>query len=146
MVTRRAIGTCCVALLLFAATLAGSVSEVADAAMKADKQTLRSLLQRRVDVNTPQADGATALHWAVWREDPEMVTMLIRAGANVNGGTKEQYPPLFIAAAAGHVEVVRELIAAGSDANQIAKVRWEAFPSSPLCSMGASSPAPICGD
>ena len=41
---------------LFAAT-----SDVADAAMKRDKSALRSLLQRKADVNVPQVDGTTAM-------------------------------------------------------------------------------------
>src|SRR5437867_10240797 len=44
-------------------------SDVADAVMKGDKAALRTLLQQKADVNAPQADGATALHWAVFRGD-----------------------------------------------------------------------------
>jgi hypothetical protein len=33
----------------------------------------------------PQVDGATALHWAVYRDDPEAADWLIRAGAKVDG-------------------------------------------------------------
>jgi ankyrin repeat protein len=44
---------------------AAGPSQVADAVMKGDKAALRALLQRKADVNAPQVDGATALHWAV---------------------------------------------------------------------------------
>jgi ankyrin repeat protein len=37
-----------------------------------------------VDVNAPEPDGTTALHWAVQRNDIDLVTRLIRAGAKVN--------------------------------------------------------------
>ena len=40
-------------------------SDVADAAMRGDKAAVRALLAQKADVNAPQADGATALHWAV---------------------------------------------------------------------------------
>ncbi len=36
---------------------------LADAVAQQDKDATRALLRRRADVNTPQADGATALHW-----------------------------------------------------------------------------------
>jgi len=39
-------------------------SDVADAAMKGDKAAVRTLIQQKADVNAPQPDGATALHWA----------------------------------------------------------------------------------
>src|SRR5437016_9627102 len=67
----------CIAALNFAA----GRSDVADAAMKGDKATLRTLLQQKADVNALQVDGATALHWAVYRDDLEMTDLLIRAGA-----------------------------------------------------------------
>src|SRR5713101_9921307 len=40
---------------------AASRSEVADAVMKGDRTAVRTLLQRKADVNAPQVDGATAL-------------------------------------------------------------------------------------
>ncbi len=61
-------------------------SEVADAAMHGDKSALRALLQQKADVNAPQADGTTALHWAVRANDLEMTDMLLRAGAHPVGG------------------------------------------------------------
>ena len=44
-------------------------SDVADAVMRGDTAAVRVLLGQRADVNAPQADGSTALHWAVYRSD-----------------------------------------------------------------------------
>ncbi len=56
-------------------------SGVADAVMSGDRTAVRALLQKKADVNAAQVDGATALHWAVHRDDLEMADLLIRAGA-----------------------------------------------------------------
>src|SRR5687767_5605266 len=42
-----------------------------------------SSADQRVDVNAADADGSTALHWAVWGDSLETTGELIRAGANV---------------------------------------------------------------
>ena len=55
----------CVFALLSISNLHAAGSEVADAVMRQNKEALRSLLLRKVDVNVPQVDGTTALHWAV---------------------------------------------------------------------------------
>ena len=67
----RRILACCVALLMPAASLldAAAASDVADAAMNGNKEAVRSLLQRKADVNAPQIDGTTALDWAVRSDD-----------------------------------------------------------------------------
>jgi hypothetical protein len=57
-------------LLVSALLSAAGRSEVADAVMNGDRAALGALLQRKADVNAPQADGATALHWAVYRTMP----------------------------------------------------------------------------
>ena len=48
---------------------AAGKSDVADAAMRGDKAAVQTLIAQKADVNAPQADGATALHWAVYRGD-----------------------------------------------------------------------------
>jgi ankyrin repeat protein len=45
-----------------------------------DVAAVRSLVQARADVNAPEGDGTTALHWAVQADDVE-VTMALSRGA-----------------------------------------------------------------
>jgi len=48
-------------------------SDVADAAAKGDKAAVRALITAKADVNAPQVDGATALHWAIYRDDEDQI-------------------------------------------------------------------------
>ena len=45
-------------------------SPLADAVQRGDASTIQALLKKKIDVNAPQANGATALHWAAYRETP----------------------------------------------------------------------------
>ena len=101
----------CIAALNFAA----GRSDVADAAMKGDKAALRTLLQQKADVNAVQVDGATALHWAVYRDDLEMTDLLIRAGAKVNVLNREGITPLHMASLYGNVPMIDRLLKAEAD-------------------------------
>src|SRR5438309_10890186 len=65
-----------------------------DAAKNRDHEAVRSLLKQHVDVNTSQADGATALAWAAHWDDLEGADLLIRAGANVNAANSYVVTPL----------------------------------------------------
>jgi len=105
------------ALLLGATVAHAATAEVADAAMRGDRDAVRSALARRADVNVPQIDGTTALHWAVDRDDPEMVDLLIRAGAKVTARTREGVLPLQLAAINGSARMVDRLLKAGAEVN-----------------------------
>src|SRR5438552_38833 len=108
-----------VVLALFMTALAGaaaSKSPVADAAMRGDRDTVRSLLKQGADVNAAQGDGMTALHHAAERGDAEMVEMLVYAGANVASTTRiGQYTPLHLASQSASVGAVRALVKAGAN-------------------------------
>ncbi|HLG56982.1 MAG TPA: ankyrin repeat domain-containing protein [Vicinamibacterales bacterium] len=97
---------------------AAGKSDVADAAMRGDTATVRTLLAQKADVNAPQADGATALHWAVYRGDQELATLLIRAGANPKAANREGSTPLWLASVNGDAKMIASLIEAGADANE----------------------------
>ena len=62
--------------------------------MKGDRAAVQTLMQQKADVNAAQVDGATALHWAVYRDDLELADVLIRAGANVKAANREGVTPL----------------------------------------------------
>jgi len=108
--------------LFIAFVLAGSLvvaragaGEVADAMMRGDLDTVRSLLARSVDANTPQRDGSTALHWAVHLDDLDTVATLLAAGASVTATNRAGATPLRLAAINGNAAIMRALIAAGTD-------------------------------
>src|SRR6185295_18643729 len=78
---------------------------------------LRFLLQRKADVNVPQIDGTTALHWAVRLDDLETVELLVRAGANVSAANRAGATPMQLAALNGNAAIVETLVKAGADPN-----------------------------
>ena len=83
------------AILAAATAVTPPVSPVADAAMRGDVATVRTLLARRADVNAPQGDGMTALHWAADRGDSALAVELLRAKADVRLRTRiGAYTPL----------------------------------------------------
>ncbi len=110
------LGAGAVALLLWAAP--PSDSPVADAAMRGDAEAVEALIIQGADVNVPQGDGMTALHWAAERADAELVRILLDAGADVTPVTRiGDYTPLHLAAKAGSAGAVEALLEAGSDAH-----------------------------
>ncbi len=115
----RLTGAAALAVLLIAAVAgAASRSDVADAAMKGDTAALRTLIARKADVNTPQIDGATALHWAVYRDDLESADLLIAAGAKIDAANREGFTPLAMASMYGHAPMIEKLLKAGANAKQ----------------------------
>ena len=106
MPIKHLMGFCMLAMLLPAASSAAARSELADAAMHGDKAVVSRLLTEHADVNATQADGATALHWAVYRSDKELVDMLIRAGANVKAANREGATPLWLASINGDADII----------------------------------------
>jgi len=118
MKLKRTITILSMVLLLSAASFGAGRSDLADAVMKGDKATARTLLQQKFDVNASQADGATALHWAVYREDLETADLLIRAGANINAKNRTGATPLYLASLNGSTPMIERLLKAGADANE----------------------------
>jgi len=96
---------------------AGADVRLVDAIKKGDTAAVRTLLQQRADVNLPEPDGTTALHWAVQRQDQALVDQLIRAGANVKAVNRYGVTPLTLACVSGDAASVELLLKAGADPN-----------------------------
>jgi ankyrin repeat protein len=94
-------------------------TRLADAAMRRDSAAVQSLLREKVDVNGPQPDGTTALHWAVRADDLKTAEQLLRAGARVATSTRYGVTPLYLACANGSASMIRTLLAAGADPNAV---------------------------
>jgi ankyrin repeat protein len=107
----------CVVMLLFCAILQAAGSDVADAVMKKNVAALRTLLQQKANVNAPQLDGTTAIHWAARLGDLEVADLLIRAGAKVSVANRIGVTPLQLAATDGNAAMIEKLIKAGANPN-----------------------------
>src|SRR3989454_9780612 len=102
-------------MIIHAAAGGGSVVE---AAMSGNRDAVRTLLKDGADVNTAQADGMTALHWAAQKGDVELAQVLLYASANVRATTRiGAYTPLLIASRNGDAAMIDTLLQAGSDPN-----------------------------
>jgi ankyrin repeat protein len=110
---RRAVPAACAMLAVGIGDVASAApaAEVADAAMRGDRDQLVTLLEHGADVNEAQGDGMTALHWAVTNQDIEAARSLIYAGANVRATTRlNAVTPLWLAAQSGDAIMVYMLL------------------------------------
>lgn len=109
-----------IAAFIFAAALAPaglSAAEIADAMKAGDFTQVQALVRQGVDVNEPQVDGATALHWASQWNDLQSARVLLRAGADPNIANRTGATPLELAAINGSPEMLELLLEAGADPN-----------------------------
>jgi len=100
--------------------LAGTVDDapkLADAIQNGDTPTALSLLKQHTDVNVPQADGTTALMWAVRENAAGMVDRLIKAGADVKAANRYGVTALYLACVNGNAAMIAKVLDAGADAN-----------------------------
>ena len=117
------------AIALSVATLQASetLPPLIAAVKRGDHATVQALLRLpaaasakagdRAEVNRPQADGTTALHWAVQSNDGELVDLLLRAGADVKAANRYGISPITLAATNGSAAIVGALLKAGADPN-----------------------------
>ena len=81
-----------------------------------DSEAVERLLHASADVDAPQADGATALHWAVYLDDLETARLLLDAGADAGVANTHGVVPLTLACTNANAAMVDLLLAAGADA------------------------------
>ena len=96
---------------------AGAEAPLADAVQRGDKPAVLALLKTGADVNAPQRDGATALHWAAYLDDAETTARLIRAGARIDTANNYGVTALALASQSGNAAIIDQLVKAGADPN-----------------------------
>jgi len=112
---------CAVAVAVFAVSIfaAPPDARLVQAVKTGNRTAALSLIQQKVDVNAPEMDGTTALHWAVRRDDAEMADRLLRAGADPKAANRYGVTPLYLAAVNGSAPMIEKLLKAGADANSV---------------------------
>jgi len=99
-------------------TLQAAAADIVTAARGDDTGAVLTELDRGADVNAPGPDGTSALHWAVYNDNAELVRHLLDAGADANSVNDYGSTPLGEAAVAANTDVIRALLDAGADIEQ----------------------------
>jgi ankyrin repeat protein len=102
-----------VVCLLAAVEAAGA--DLADLIQAGEREAALEMIRSGADVNVPQADGATPLHWAVYKIDHELVAALLERGANPDTINSYGSRPLSEAVKVGDARLVEMLLEAGAD-------------------------------
>jgi len=97
----------------------GSETKLVDAVKAGNREAVRTLLQKRANVNEPEADGTTPLAWAVRADDLEMARLLLQAGANPNTANRNGVTPLSLASTNRNAAMTEALLKAGADAKAL---------------------------
>jgi ankyrin repeat protein len=87
------------------------------AVKRADVQAVQTLVRKGADVRAPEADGTTALHWAVQSDNLELVEVVVAAGADVKAANRYGVTPLVLACTNGNAAIVDRLLKSGADPN-----------------------------
>jgi uncharacterized protein len=110
-----------VGLLSLGASLANATSgpqSLVDLVRAGNREAvLAAITSPDLDVNAAEPDGSTALLWATYNVDHDLVRALLKAGAKANVTNRYGSSPLIEAVKLGDVDLTRMLLDAHADAN-----------------------------
>jgi ankyrin repeat protein len=100
------------------ARIATGETPVMTCASSGTVDAIRMLIARGADVNAKEpSQNQDALMWAAAERHPNVVRLLMEAGANPQAHTKKGFTALHFAAREGDVDSVRQLLASGVNVN-----------------------------
>jgi ankyrin repeat protein len=106
-----------IVLTLGMAGHASAAELLADVIHAGHRTTALQLIQGGADVNAPQGDGTTSLHWAIYQVDAPLTQALLAKGARPNVTNELGASPLGEAVKLGELGLVTMLLNAGAKAN-----------------------------
>jgi ankyrin repeat protein len=107
------------ALLLLGGNAGAETAPLVEAIKTGNRAKAIALVAEKTDVTAQEADGTTALHWAVRQNDSELADRLLNAGADATAANRYGVTPLYLAAVNGSAPMIERLLAAGADANEV---------------------------
>jgi uncharacterized protein len=113
---RSLLASVAVIALLGTAIATAAEAGLADLIQAGNRAAALEAMRAGTDVNAPQGDGTTPLHWAVYEVDPELVAELLKRGAKANVTNKYGSSPLSEGVKLANVKLVTLLLDAGADA------------------------------
>lgn len=124
---------CRLLVLLCIGQSAGAQDDALIAAARlGDLSRINVLIDRGADVDTREADGSTALHWAAQHGHEPVLTALLDAGADPDASSRYGITPLALAATNGDTATVSLLLDAGADVNSTSREGQTALMSAAL--------------
>jgi ankyrin repeat protein len=113
-------GIVCFLSVWLGTSASASDTPLIDAVKAGNRDAVRALLKQPAAALKPvEGDGATALHYAVQRDDLELTRLLLSAGADVAAATREGITPLALAATNGSARMTAILLEAGANPNTV---------------------------
>jgi ankyrin repeat protein len=103
------------ALSLLTTTAVLAVETLPELVSDGQREAALELIAGGADVNQLSVDGTTALHWAVYRKDLELVEMLLEQGADPDMRNAYGATPMTVASEHGDYAIMKALVDAGGD-------------------------------
>ncbi len=92
-------------------------NSLVDAVRSGNRAAALAMISQGANVNEPEPNGTTPLHYASYNEDIDLVERLIKAGAKVSVVNDFGSTPMAEAAAVGNAKIIEMLLKAGADVN-----------------------------
>ena len=112
---RFAVSSAVVALISLSTSAVLAVGTLPDLVSDGQREAALELIDDGADVNQLSVDGTTALHWAVYKKDLELVEMLLEEDADPDIRNDYGATPMTVAAEHGDFAIMQALVEAGGD-------------------------------